>query len=158
MTDSSIGNAIIIDVREPKEFKDYHLDGAINLPSTAFEISQFTPFQHQVICLVCQTGNRAGKVKEKLLDAGFKQVTLLGTQMDRFEKESSVNSGGWSVDRQFRITLGILLASFLVGQHFGLTGFIVIPLILCIGLIFTSIIDRCYMRMGIAMLPWNRKK
>jgi len=40
----------------------------------------------------------------------------------------------------------------------GNNGFILIPIILSGGLTITAIIDRCYMRMAIAKLPWNRGK
>lgn len=65
---------------------------------------------------------------------------------------------GWSIDRQFRITLGILLAIALTLYALGYEYGLIIPMILCVGLIFTSIIDRCYMRMAIARMPWNRNR
>ena len=64
---------------------------------------------------------------------------------------------GWTIDRQFRLALGLSLAVFLLGYFLVSEIFIVIPVILCIGLTYTSIIDRCYMRLGIAMLPWNNR-
>lgn len=62
----------------------------------------------------------------------------------------------WSVDRQFRFLLGVLIAIFLIGQYWMSDAFTAIPVILCLGLIITAIIDKCYLRIGIAMLPWNR--
>jgi hypothetical protein len=56
------------------------------------------------------------------------------------------------------MTLGVLLAIFLGGDFLSIQWLIAIPIILATGLIFTSLIDRCYMRMGIALLPWNRGK
>ena len=157
-TSSTTG--VIIDVREPKEFSDNHIPGSINLPSTNFQLIQFEPYRDQTICLVCQSGNRAQGIREKLLASGFESVSLLETQMEQLESPSEATDGafGWSVDRQFRLSLGILLLIFLVGFFSGVSQFIIIPIILCAGLTITSIIDRCYMRMGIAMLPWNRRK
>ena len=62
----------------------------------------------------------------------------------------------WSVDRQFRFVLGIFIALYLIGFHWMSALFSIIPVILCLGLIITAIIDKCYLRVGIAMLPWNR--
>ena len=53
------GRAIIVDVREPAEFRDGHIPYAINLPSTEATIQKFATWNHLTICLVCQTGNRA---------------------------------------------------------------------------------------------------
>ena len=61
----------------------------------------------------------------------------------------------WSVDRQFRFLLGIFMALYLIGYHWISALFSLIPAILCLGLIITAIIDKCYLRVGIAMMPWN---
>jgi hypothetical protein len=53
--------------------------------------------------------------------------------------------------------LGLFLALYLVGYHWMSALFAVIPVIPCLGLIITAIIDKCYLRIGIAMLPWNRE-
>ncbi|MFD1551736.1 hypothetical protein DNU06_02450 [Putridiphycobacter roseus] len=148
--------AIIIDVREPKEYRENHLHGAINIPSTQFEVNQFEPYRSNVICLICQTGKRASAIEKKLTENDFKQVILLDKHMDNVSHKIKNNS--WSVDRQFRMLLGLLLAIFLIGFYFGISFLIFIPIILSTGLIITSIIDKCYMRMGIAMLPWNKHK
>lgn len=156
-----IENSVIIDVREPKEFRDRRMPGAINLPYSKFSMQQYEPYKNGMICLVCETGSRATRVLDKLVDAGFENVYLLERQMAHYHHEAAQNftTKGWSVDRQFRMLLGLLLAIFLIGTYmFNLSGFVAIPIILATGLIFTSIIDRCYLRMGIAMLPWNRDK
>ncbi len=153
-------SAVIVDVREPKEYQDSRLPGAINLPSASFSVAQFTPYREQTICLVCETGSRARAVRAKLTEAGFPTVVLLHQQMADFPTtaDGELRGGGWSVDRQFRLTLGLLLAVFLVGYSYGYEAFILLPTVLCTGLIFTALIDRCYLRMGIARLPWNRQR
>ncbi|HKK76629.1 MAG TPA: hypothetical protein VJ953_16250 [Saprospiraceae bacterium] len=50
------------------------------------------------------------------------------------------------------------MAIFLIGYNVGIPNFIVIPIILATGLIITAIIDKCYLRIGMAMLPWNTRK
>ena len=158
---SYLASPVIIDVREPKEFRDRSIPGAINLPSTKFSLDKFEPYRQNMICLVCETGSRATRIMDKLSDNGFEEVYLLEKQMAHYHHEAAQNftSTGWSVDRQFRMLLGVLLAIFLVGTYvLDLAGFVAIPIILATGLVFTSIIDRCYLRMGIAMLPWNRDK
>ena len=151
------GEAVLIDVREPAEFHEGHLAGAINLPSSRFEVDDYLAFDHQPIYLICETGNRAGQIATVLKKHEL-NVCLLEQQM-AFLREGHLPTAasGWSIDRQFRMTLGLLLAIFLLGYFLWSTWFLIIPIILCTGLIVTSIIDRCYLRMGIAMLPWNRR-
>ncbi|MCB9289665.1 MAG: rhodanese-like domain-containing protein [Lewinellaceae bacterium] len=59
------GSGIIIDVREPAEFRDGHIPYAINLPSTRFTAEDYQSWRHLKVCLVCQTGNRARPIAQK---------------------------------------------------------------------------------------------
>lgn len=149
--------AIIIDVREKGEYKESHHKGAINLPSTAFNPKEYEPFRFQPISLVCNTGIRAIQVKEKLESVGFTNVTIHPEQMQHVREKINVGiEGSWTIDRQFRLFMGIMMAVCLLGQTFLSANFALINIIICIGLTFTAIIDRCYLKMGIARLPWNR--
>jgi rhodanese-related sulfurtransferase len=150
------GRAVIVDVREPAEFHENHIPGAINLPSTTFDKNHYSAFSNLQICLICESGKRAEKIGRKLQAEGFENISLLDKQMQHITK--LIDESGWTIDRQFRMTLGILIALFLTLHFFSFKWSIIIPAILCIGLIFTSLIDRCYMRIGIAMLPWNKGK
>ena len=153
--------AVVVDVREPAEFRDGHLPGAVNLPSTQFNIDAYRAFDTRTICLVCQTGNRPGRIATQLRDQGVDNVFLLEQQMESLSDDQFFavpSGGGWSIDRQFRMTLGVLLLLFLLGHFLGFAWTIVIPVILGAGLTITALIDRCYLRIGIAMLPWNRSR
>ncbi|KOY86639.1 hypothetical protein AD998_11245 [bacterium 336/3] len=154
----SSGNAIIIDVREPAEFRNYHIANAINIPSSKFNVADYEPYKTKNIYLVCQSGNRANQILKKLEAQGFQNLYILEEQMESVSITETYNTGGWSVDRQFRFVIGILLGIFLVGYHYVSIYFIVIPIILCLGFTITSLLNKCYMRMGIAMLPWNKGK
>lgn len=154
-TELEIGALVIIDVREPAEYREGHIHGAINFPSTKYNRDHYSGFQKMKIALVCQSGSRAKTIGKNLLNDGFNQVFLLETQMQDIKNTKATK--GWSIDRQFRFTLGVLLLLYLSLRNF--TGYmIIIPVILGFGLTITALIDRCYMRMGIAMLPWNKGK
>lgn len=155
-TELSEGTSVIIDVREPSEYNDRHVPGALNYPSTKYDKADFVQFEGKKICLICQSGSRAKQVGKKLETDGFVSVFVVEQHMESIPR--IYTSKGWTVDRQFRMTLGVLLAIFLVMYFLEIPYSFIIPLILCSGLIITSIIDRCYMRMGIAMLPWNKGK
>lgn len=155
-TELSRGTAVIIDVREPMEYEDRHIPGALNFPSTKYNKDDFQSFDGKQICLVCESGSRAKQVGKKLENDGFTNIAILEQHMQAIPRIRTTK--GWTIDRQFRMTLGVLLAIFLTLYFLDIPYAFIIPLILCTGLIFTSIIDRCYMRMGIAALPWNRGK
>lgn len=149
---------ILIDVREPKEFFDYHLEGSINIPSSNFKLEDFLPYKNHEITLICQSGKRAKNVLDFLTENGFNQIELVEEHIERIDKATLVSKNKlWSVDRQFRFALGILLITFLLGFHFLSRNFIIIPIILATGLTVTAIIDRCYFRMLIAKMPWNKR-
>lgn len=150
---SKSGDAVIIDVREPVEFLEGHLVNAINIPSTEFKVEDLELWTNKKVCLVCQSGNRASQMVEKIEKAYPEiQLFLLEDQMETIEFANESNK--WSIDRQFRFTLGLFLTIFLIGSVFS-SKFIIIPIILCVGLITTSIIDRCYLRLLITKMPWN---
>lgn len=150
------GHGIIIDVREPAEFRDGHIPYAINLPSTQFTVKDYQTWPKLKIYLVCQSGNRAQSIAQKLSETGMEEVYVLDRQMEQIA--TGATGEGWSVDRQFRFLLGVLMALYLIGYHWMSAMFSIIPVILCLGLIITAIIDKCYLRVGIAMLPWNREQ
>lgn len=150
------GSLVIIDVREPAEFKEFHIPGALNIPSSKYKPELFSAFEDLKIGLVCQSGQRAIKIETKLLEDGFKNIYLLKNQMQDVPNISNVE--GWSIDRQFRFLLGILLALYTLTYFLDLSYGIAIPIILSAGLTVTAIINRCYLRIGIGMLPWNSGK
>lgn len=155
-TELTNGTSVIIDVREPSEYYEQHIPGSVNIPSTRYNKDQYAEFDHKKICLVCQSGKRVEQIEKKLRQDGFSNVYTLELQMQAIPRVYKTK--GWTVDRQFRMTIGSLLAIYLILVYFNIQYAFLIPLVLCSGLIVTSIIDRCYMRMGIAMLPWNKGK
>jgi rhodanese-related sulfurtransferase len=68
------GKHQLIDVREPSEFKQGHLPGAVNIPlgqiaSRTDDIAPDTP-----VVLVCASGNRSGMAARSLVKAGYGDV------------------------------------------------------------------------------------
>lgn len=149
------GKGVIIDVREPAEFRDGHIPYAINLPSTRFAVEDYQAWHHLKVYLVCQSGSRAQSIAQELSEAGVEEVYVLDRHMEQIATETT--SEVWSVDRQFRFVLGVFIALYLIGYHWISVLFSIIPVILCLGLIISAMIDKCYFRVGIAMLPWNRE-
>jgi len=66
-------NALIIDVREPYEFTEGHVAGAINIPlgSIASGIQNVAPNKEAKIILYCRSGNRSGQAVQLLSNMGY---------------------------------------------------------------------------------------
>lgn len=68
-------NALLIDVRMPEEYKEKHIEGAINIP--IYEIDNLKNEiidKDKVILLYCKTGKRSKIVKEILMQNGYRNV------------------------------------------------------------------------------------
>jgi rhodanese-related sulfurtransferase len=66
---------IIVDVREPYEYKEGHIEGATNLPLSTIlvEIHQIQNIQGKKIVLQCKVGGRSMRACQLLQAEGFKQ-------------------------------------------------------------------------------------
>ena len=71
--------AFLVDVREPGEFADGTVKGAVNIPlgRVAAELNKFKGKQNIVV--FCRSGNRSGQAKVILEQNGIKNVVNGGT-------------------------------------------------------------------------------
>jgi rhodanese-related sulfurtransferase len=70
--------ATVVDVREPREYADGHVPGAVNipmgrLPGRIDEIDRSAP-----VYVVCATGNRSSAMTQFLIGAGFDAFNVAG--------------------------------------------------------------------------------
>jgi rhodanese-related sulfurtransferase len=66
--------ATLVDVRTPAEFKDGHINGALNLPLQTLSSNLNKLKKDQVIITCCRSGSRSGTAKRMLKSKGFEQV------------------------------------------------------------------------------------
>ncbi len=66
--------AILVDVRTPSEFRDGHIQGAINLPLQTLDSNLNKLKKDQVIITCCRSGSRSGMARRQLQAAGYTQV------------------------------------------------------------------------------------
>lgn len=84
---------LVIDVREPDEYAQGHIPGAINIPRGTLEGAADPSYKHRVpalcnardrdILLYCQSGGRSAMAAATLKEMGFERVRSL--------------AGGWEV-------------------------------------------------------------
>lgn len=67
----------VVDVREPAEFEETAIPGAVNIPRgfLEFQIAHSCPEADQPILLQCKTGGRAVLAARTLSELGYKNVS-----------------------------------------------------------------------------------
>lgn len=146
---------LLVDVRSPKEYNNGAIPGSINLPFGKYDPAQYEAYRNYHICLVCESGNRAHLVRQRLEAEGFKHLSLLNQQMESLSLKVQTQEG-WSIDRQFRLALAIFLGVFLLGYIGQIQLLVILPVIIFGGLMFSAITDNCYLKEFLATLPWNK--
>lgn len=151
----------LLDVRTPGEFDAEHIAGAYNVPlDTLGEHGpEIRAGVTDPVVLVCRSGQRARKAEEALAAAGMTNLHVLEGGMAAWTAAGQpVNRGAprMSLERQVRITAGLLAATG------GILALVVNPLFAALpafvgsGLVFAGVTDTCAMGMLIARLPYNR--
>lgn len=69
----------LIDVRTPEEFKEGHVDGAVNIDFLSEDFSEKMSEldKDKPVLIYCRSGNRSGKAAVILKADGFKDITDL---------------------------------------------------------------------------------
>ncbi|MGL4362926.1 MAG: rhodanese-like domain-containing protein [Cellulosilyticaceae bacterium] len=71
---------IVIDVREPHEFKAGHIEGAKNIPLAKINeaIETVCPKKDQTIYIYCRSGQRSDRACKMITDEGYENSYNLG--------------------------------------------------------------------------------
>jgi rhodanese-related sulfurtransferase len=82
-------NTTVIDVREPPEFVQSHIENAINTPLS--KLPEYLPkleaHKKDPILIACQTGTRSASAGKILTKAGFEQVFVITGGMQSWEND-----------------------------------------------------------------------
>lgn len=81
--------AFILDVREPSEWAQGHIEGAVLIPlgELAGRLNEIP--KDQRIVVVCRSGNRSARGRELLLNSGFDRVTSMTGGMNQWQAEGN---------------------------------------------------------------------
>ena len=80
-------NAIIVDIRDVKDFKQGHIAGALNIPISALDtrISELHKYKNQPIIVACKLGQQSTIVGKRLKADGFEEVLRLQGGMTEWQ-------------------------------------------------------------------------
>lgn len=72
-------DALVLDVRSSKEYREGHVPGAVNIPhkQLAERINEIAEFKHRPVITYCKSGFRAGLAQKVLVENDFSQVLHL---------------------------------------------------------------------------------
>jgi len=154
------GEAILIDVREPGEYRGERIAGAVNLPLSQIDQTDLPDADGRKLVIHCKAGSRAKKACAKLA-AGAPVPTIYnfgGIDQWKAAGLPTEKSTGGSIDivRQVHIVVG---TAVLVGS---ILAAVVSPWFLLLigffgaGLLFAGATGFCGMAMMLAKMPWNR--
>jgi rhodanese-related sulfurtransferase len=155
-------NVELIDVRTPAEFREAHLSFARNVPLDQLgkaTISSNRNGATQPLYVICQSGSRAKQACEKLMRAGHRNVVSIegGTQAwDAAGLPVVRGKAVMSMERQVRITAGLLVFVGTFLGYFVHPYWLGLPAFVGAGLVYAGISDTCGMGMLLAKMPWNQ--
>ncbi|HUJ71938.1 MAG TPA: rhodanese-like domain-containing protein [Verrucomicrobiae bacterium] len=154
----------LLDVRTPAEHAAVHIPGARLLPLDKLDAAAFLANRRKTdvpLCILCVSGVRAAKAREKFQRAGFAECVVVEGGIDAWIQAGLPVQRGESrvipMIRQVQITVGVLSAT---GAALALgvnTWFAVIPLITGCGLLFAGLTGTCGLALILAKMPWNRQ-
>jgi rhodanese-related sulfurtransferase len=157
------GNAVLVDVRTPVEFRALHAENAVNVPLDTINEKTLGTIRnghgHAPVYLMCRTGNRAGTACEKLTKSGGKNVFVVDGGAEAWEAAGLPVVRGKkavSLERQVRIAAGSIVVIGAALAAFVHPWFWVVPAFIGSGLVFSGVTDTCGMGMVLARMPWNR--
>lgn len=159
------GAAVLIDVREPDEFKAEHIAYALSIPLSRFE-SEFKALdipQDRKILFQCLKGRRGEQACMHVVQNGICPNEILNIEggIEKWKEEGLVVVGGekgpvMSIFRQVQIIVGSLVAlSVCVGLS-GVTAAFFLAGILGAALAFAGLTGWCGLAFLLARMPWNR--
>jgi rhodanese-related sulfurtransferase len=154
-----LGHVKILDVRTPAEFEEIHIEGSELMPLDRLNAERLkTDGIERVI--VCRSGGRASKAQQQLQSSGCKLFEILEGGIGAWDQAGYPvvrGKSAISLERQVRISAGILvlsgvvLGSWLNPAFYGISAFV------GAGLIFAGITEWCGMGLLLARAPWNQR-
>jgi len=83
-------NAVVVDVREKKEFESGHIVDAINIPLSKLDqrMAELQKHKDKPVVVVCKTGQQSSDACKTLTTDGFAQVVKLGGGITEWKAQS----------------------------------------------------------------------
>lgn len=150
-----------LDVRSGLEFNEVHIKDALNIPiDILFSKIDELNIPNQKYIVFCHTGNRSPIAAEMLMQSGRQGIMVMEGGITRWQKEKLPvikGESAVSLERQIRAITGGLVLLGIILAWFVHKTFILIPILVACGLIFSGVTNNCLMGMLLMKLPYNKK-
>jgi rhodanese-related sulfurtransferase len=82
--------AVVLDVRDSKEYAAGHIVDAVNIPHSALEgrIAELEKFKEKPLTIVCKMGQQSGASGALLRKAGFAEISRLSGGMSEWRNQN----------------------------------------------------------------------
>lgn len=151
---------ILIDIREPDEYRREHIQGARLVPLNAIDQHDFEHERQRAVVFTCRSGNRTAMHSARLLAKGFRESYMLAGGLDGWKKQGLPvhldRSAPIDLQRQVQMTIGFLALLGALLAWFVHPGFIALSGFVGAGLFVAGLTGFCGMARLIALMPWNR--
>lgn len=158
------GEAVLIDVREPDEFRGEHIPYAVSLPlaSVRDHLAQMELPGDKKVLFQCQRGARGAKACDLARAAGSSQEIynidggIEGWKAAGLPVVSSRAGNSLSIFRQVQIVAGGLIALSVLAGYAGVPAGFAVAGVLGTALFVSGITGWCGLALLLARMPWNR--
>lgn len=152
--------AILVDVREPAEFRAEHIPNAYLMPQSEVSISKL-PVKNKTIVFICRSGIRSSSVCQKFVTNH--------PEIDAYSLSGGINAwrdAGYDIvtsshkimplERQIQLAAGLLvLSGVIAGALINPIAYLLSGFVGC-GLTFAGLTGWCGMGRLLAKMPWNQ--
>lgn len=151
---------LLIDVREPAEYRSECIDGACLIPLGEISIEKLPSTQRPIV-IHCRSGKRSADACAKLLaiNPSLEVASLEGGIVAWTQSGFNVKRSGSNIlplDRQTQITTGFIAFSGTILGALINPGFYILSGFIGAGLMFAGLTGWCGMAKLLAKMPWNR--
>lgn len=160
MRENKIQNDIVIDVREPGEYRREHILHAKNMPLGELEENINALKKYKKVYVGCQSGGRSAQACELLDQAGLKNIIDIKGGLhawDKYDLPTVKGEGMISVVRQTRFVIGLMVLIGFFGGMYLWWPLYILTVIAGVGLVFAGLTGTCGMMVLIRHMPWNKK-
>jgi rhodanese-related sulfurtransferase len=154
-------NIVVIDVREPGEYRREHIPGSRNVPVSMLGKTDFSADKEKIAVFHCRSGNRTKAATDAILACGFKEAYCLPEGIEQWKKCNLPivldKNAPIDIMRQVQIAAGsLVVVGVLLGYLFS-PYFVLISAFVGAGLINAGVTGSCHMAKMLAWMPWNRE-
>lgn len=153
---------LMVDVRSVAEFEESHIEGSVLEPLGQLDANRIKTLigDNKRCLLICRTGGRASQAAEILYESGIPSVAVLDGGVTAWKSKGYPLKYGKkmvSLERQVRIVAGALVFIGTVLGYFVSPTWLVVPVFVGLGLVFSGVSDTCGMALILARMPWNTR-